>query len=158
MARSTRATLALAAAGVDFTLHDYDYDPRAASIGLQAAEALGVCPSLVLKTLMTTVDGAPVCVIVPSACEVSLKRLAAVVGGKAASMMPPKDAARMSGYVIGGISPFGQKRAVPLIIEHSALDHDMVYINAGRRGLQIRIDPRDIVQALGAKTHPIIAE
>lgn len=158
MARSTRATLALTAVGAEFSLHDYDYDSRAPSIGLQAAEALGVSPSRVLKTLMITVDGTPVCVIVPSDREVSLKRLAAVMDGKGAAMMLPIDAARMSGYVIGGISPFGQKRAVPVVVEQSALSHAAVYINGGRRGLQILIDPRDIVRILSAKTYSIIAQ
>ena len=100
-----------------FTLHAYDYDPDAASIGLQAAEALGVEPARVLKTLMAEVDGKPVCAVVPSDCEVSMKKLAGAFGAKAAKMMRPADAERLTGYHVGGISPFGQKKRVPVAIE-----------------------------------------
>src|SRR5882757_8225692 len=117
MSRTTRATLALENAGIGFTVHTYDYDPDAARIGLQAAEALGEDPSRVLKTLMAEVDGRPVCVVLPSDCEVSMKKLAAAFGGKTAQMMKAADAERLTGFVVGGISPFGQKRAVPTAIE-----------------------------------------
>ena len=95
--------------GIAFSLHAYDYDPEAASIGMQAAEAMGVAPHRVLKTLMADVDGKPVCVIVAADAEVSMKKLAAAFGGKAAKMMRPTDAERLTGYRVGGISPFGQK-------------------------------------------------
>src|SRR5215467_10587487 len=113
MSKVTPATRALAAAGVAFTVHNYDYDPDAESIGLQAAAALGEDPARVLKTLMALVDGKPVCVVVPSDQEVSMKKLAAAFGGKSASMMKAPDAERLTGFVVGGISPFGQKKAVP---------------------------------------------
>ena len=106
-----------------FTLHTYDYDPDAESIGLQAAEALGVEAARVLKTLMAEVDGKPVCAVVPSDCEVSMKKLAGAFGGKAANMMRPADAERLTGYHVGGISPFGQKKRVPVAIEETALVH-----------------------------------
>jgi Cys-tRNA(Pro)/Cys-tRNA(Cys) deacylase len=150
MSKTTRATLALEKLGVKFTLHSYDYDPGADSIGLQAAEALGVEPRRMLKTLMAEVDGKPVCVVVPSDCEVSMKKLAAAFGGKAAKMMRPADAERLTGYHVGGISPFGQKKRAPVAIEQTALGQSSVFVNGGQRGLQIELDPRDAVQAAGA--------
>src|SRR5690606_32085747 len=115
----------------------YAYDPDAESTGLQAAEALGEAPARVLKALMAHVDGKPVCVIVPSDHEVSMKKLAAAFGGKSAQMMKPADAERITGYKVGGISPFGQMRKVPAVIEERALAHDLVYVNGGQRGLQV---------------------
>src|SRR5882724_12932943 len=111
MSKTTRATQALEKLGVRFTLHAYDYDPEAESIGLQAAEALGVEPQRMLKTLMAEVDGKPVCAVVPSDREVSMKKLAAAFGAKAASMMRPAEAERLTGYHVGGISPFAPKKA-----------------------------------------------
>ena len=121
MSKTTRATQALAKLGMTFTLHTYDYDPDADSIGLQAASALGVAPNRMLKTLMAEVDGKAVCAVVPSDREVSMKKLASAFGGKAAKMMRPADAERLTGYHVGGISPFGQKKRVPVAIEESAL-------------------------------------
>lgn len=109
MSKTTRATQTLSKAGVAFSVHTYDYDPNAERVGLQAAEALGEDPSRVLKTLMAEVDGKPVCCVVPSDREVSMKKLAAAFGGKSAAMMKPADAERLTGYHVGGISPFGQK-------------------------------------------------
>src|SRR3954469_19631944 len=111
MAKGTPATVALTKAGVAFTLHEYDYDPDAARIGMQAAEALGVSPARLLKTLMAKAGNAVVCVLVPSNEEVSLKKLAAVVGSKDAAMLPAHEAERVTGYHVGGISPFGQRSA-----------------------------------------------
>ena len=119
MSRATRATKALEEPGVAFTVHSYDYDPDADRIGLQAAEALGEPPERVLKTLMALVDGKPACVIVPSDREVSMKKLAAAFGGKSAQMMKPAEAERVSGYKVGGISPFGQMRKLRTAIEDS---------------------------------------
>ncbi|WP_034992573.1 Cys-tRNA(Pro) deacylase [Beijerinckia mobilis] len=157
MSKTTPATLALQKAGVTFSLHAYDYDPSAERIGLQAAEAIGEPPSRVLKTLMAEVDGKPVCVVVPSDREVSMKKLAAAFGGKSAQMMKPADAERATGYKVGGISPFGQRRKVPTAIEENALAEDYVYVNGGQRGLQIRLAPNDALTALGAKSAPLIA-
>lgn len=153
MSKVTPATRALSAAGVAFTVHAYDYDPDAESIGLQAAAALGEDPALVLKTLMALVDDKPVCVIVPSDQEVSMKKLAAVVGGKSAQMMKPPEAERVTGFKVGGISPFGQRKPVRTVIEQSALAHDQVYLNGGQRGLQVRLRPgdvRDVLKAVAA--------
>jgi len=150
MSKTTRATQALTRLGVKFALHTYDYDPDADRIGLQAAEALGVAPHRVLKTLMAEVDGKPVCVVVPSDREVSMKKLAAAFAGKAASMMRPSDAERLTGYHVGGISPFGQKKRVPAAIEAAALVETSVYMNGGQRGLQAELDPKEAVRALGA--------
>lgn len=157
MSKTTRATQALSKAGVSFTLHTYDYDPTADRVGIQAAEALGEDPSRVLKTLMAEVDGKPVCVIVPSDCEVSMKKLASAFHGKSAAMMKPADAERLTGFVVGGISPFGQKKQVPTAIEEEALAHEAVYMNGGQRGLQVRLSPRDMVTALKAIAASVIA-
>ena len=150
MSRTTRATLALAKLGVKFTLHTYDYDPNADRIGLQAAEALGVEPRRMLKTLMAEIDGKPVCVVVPSDREVSMKKLAAAFAGKTASMMRPADAERLTGYHVGGISPFAPKKRVPVAIDQAALAETSVFLNGGQRGLQIELDPNDAVRALDA--------
>jgi Cys-tRNA(Pro)/Cys-tRNA(Cys) deacylase len=157
MSKTTRATQALEKLGVRFTLHFYDYDPDAESIGLQAAESLGVAPGRVLKTLMAEVDGKPVCAVVPSDCEVSMKKLASVFGGKAAKMMRPADAERLTGYHVGGISPFGQKKRVPLAIEAAALGHASVFLNGGQRGLQVELSPKDAVKAAGAIARSLTA-
>jgi Cys-tRNA(Pro)/Cys-tRNA(Cys) deacylase len=150
MSKTTRATQALGTLGINFTLHSYDYDPDADRIGLQAAEALGIAPRRVLKTLMAEVDGRPVCVVVPSDREISMKKLAAAFAGKTAGMMRPADAERLSGYHVGGISPFAQKKRVPAAIEAAALAEASVYLNGGQRGLQIELDPKDAVRALDA--------
>lgn len=157
MSRSTRATLALSAAGVKFDVIAYDYDPDADRIGMQAAESLGVSPSIVLKTLMAEVDGRPVCVVLPSDREVSMKKLAAAFGGKSANMMKPPVAEKVTGYVVGGISPFGQKKTVPAVFEIEAMAHDLVYMNGGQRGLQVRLAPAEAVAAAKAITAAVVA-
>jgi Cys-tRNA(Pro)/Cys-tRNA(Cys) deacylase len=157
MSKTTPATKALEKLGVKFTLHTYVYDSAADSIGLQAAEALGVEPGRVLKTLMAEVDGQPVCVVVPSDSEVSMKKLAAALGGKSAAMMRPADAERITGYHVGGISPFGQRKKVPVAIEQAAFSNLTVFVNGGQRGLQIELDPNDAAIAAGAHTHEITA-
>ena len=157
MSKETRATRALTQAGVAYTVHVYDYDPDADRIGVQAAEALGEPPERVLKTLMALVDGKPVCVIVPSDREVSMKRLAAAFHGKSAQMMKPADAERTTGYKVGGISPFGQMRRPKAAIEEQAMAQDLVYINGGQRGLQVRLSPRDAATVLDAVVAPVVA-
>ena len=157
MSKTTRATLALEKLGVTFTLHAYDYDPDADSIGLQAAEALGIAPGRMLKTLMAEVDGRPVCVVLASDREVSMKKLAAAFGGKTARMMRPADAERLTGYHVGGISPFAQKKRVPIAIDEAALVETGVFLNGGQRGLQIEIAPEDARKALGAKVAALVA-
>ncbi|AAK86091.1 prolyl-tRNA synthetase [Agrobacterium tumefaciens] len=158
MSKTTRATQMLTKAGIAFATVTYDYDPNADRIGLQAAEAIGEAPHLVLKTLMAELDGKPVCVVVPSDREVSMKKLAAAFGGKSANMMKPADAERATGYHVGGISPFGQKKQVPTAIEADAMVHDYVYMNGGQRGLQVRLSPRDAQKVLDAIVAPLVAE
>lgn len=157
MAKATRATAALEKAQAAFTVHAYDYDPDADRIGMQAAEALGELPRRVLKTLMVRLDGKPVCAVLPSDAQLSMKKLAAILGGKSAEMMKPAEAERVTGFKVGGISPFGQMRSVPTAIEAAALEEPYVFINGGQRGLQVRIDPRDAARVLGAKVAPIVA-
>jgi len=157
MSKTTPATKALQKLGVKFALHTYVYDSDAESIGLQAAEALGVPPYRMLKTLMAEVDDRPVCVVVPSDREVSMKKLASAFRSKVAKMMRPQDAERLTGYHVGGISPFGQKKPVPVAIEAAALGHSSVFINGGQRGLQVELDPNDAVKAAGAVTQALTA-
>ncbi|MCO6185524.1 Cys-tRNA(Pro) deacylase [Rhizobium sp. L1K21] len=155
MAKATRATQFLAKEGVDFTVHTYEYDPDADSIGLAAAAALGEPPSRVLKSLMAELDGKPVCVVLPSDKEVSMKKLAAALGGKSANMMKPAQAEKLTGYFVGGISPFGQKKTVPTVLEEAALSEPYVYMNGGQRGLQVRMTPQAALKALGGKAASI---
>ncbi|OAN57242.1 Cys-tRNA(Pro) deacylase [Sphingomonas sp. TDK1] len=157
MSKATRATRMLEAAKIAFSVHAYDYDPDADAIGMQAADALGETPARVLKTLMVKVDGKPVLAILPSDKQVAMKKLAAALGGKSAEMMKPADAERLSGYKVGGISPFGQMRALPAVIEESAALEPYVYINGGQRGLQVRLAPQDAAQLLRAKVTAITA-
>lgn len=154
---ATQALKLLEAAGVAVTLHPYDYDPKADSVGLQAAAALGIDPGLMLKTLMVEVDGKPACCVIPSDRQLSMKKVAAAFGGKAAEMMAVPKAEKLTGYKVGGISPFGQKRAVPTGIEVSACQAPKVWINAGQRGLLLGIAPAEALAALGAKALSLIA-
>ncbi len=157
MSRTTRATQILGQARADFTVHSYDYDPGSEKVGLQAAEALGELPYRVLKTLMIELDGKPACVVIPSDRELSMKKAATALGGKSAQMMKPADAERITGYHVGGISPFGQKKRVPVAIEETAMAEALVYINGGQRGLQVRLAPRDAAAVLGATVAALIA-
>jgi Cys-tRNA(Pro)/Cys-tRNA(Cys) deacylase len=146
----TPATVALDRAGTPYTLHSYDHDPRAESYGLEAATALGVDPARVFKTLLATLDGTPVVGIVPVEGRLDLKALARALGGSKAAMADPADAERLTGYVTGGISPVGQKRRLRTVLDASALDHDTVYVSAGRRGLEVELDPADLVTIIEA--------
>jgi Cys-tRNA(Pro)/Cys-tRNA(Cys) deacylase len=157
MSKTTRATQMLTKARIAFTTVTYDYDPSADRIGRQAAEAIGEAPHRVLKTLMAEVDGKPVCIVVPSDREVSMKKLAAAFAGKSAHMMKPADAERITGYHVGGISPFGQRKTVPTAIEETALGETHVYINGGQRGLQVKLSPRDAQAALNAVAASLVA-
>ena len=154
MARST--PVALTKAGVAFTLHEYDYDPNAARIGLQAAQALGVDPARLLKTLMAKAGNAVVCVLVSSDAEVSLKKLAAAAGAKEAAMLPPAEAERVTGYHVGGISPFGQRKRARVFIERAALAHATLILNGGRRGLQIELGAADLMRVLDATAAELV--
>ena len=149
-AGGTPATVALTRAGVAFTEHVYTHDPGATSYGTEAADALGLEPARVLKTLFASVDGRLVVGIVPVAGQLDLKALAAAVGGKKAAMAEPADAERATGYVVGGISPVGQKRAHPTVLDESAMAFDEVYVSGGRRGLDLGLAPDDLVRVTGA--------
>jgi Cys-tRNA(Pro)/Cys-tRNA(Cys) deacylase len=149
MAKSTPATLALEKAGIAFTLHEYEYDPNAERIGMQAAEALGIEPARLLKTLMARA-GDVVCVLAPSDREVNLKKLAHAAGAKSAAMLGAADAERITGYHVGGISAFGQKKRVRVFIEQSTLAFERIVVNGGRRGLQVELAPADLIRVLDA--------
>ena len=157
MSRATPATRALDAARIAYRLHTYTYDPDAPNIGLQAAAALGIAPARMLKTLMVELDGKPACAVLPVDHELSLKKLAAALGGKHAAMLAVPAAERITGYHVGGISAFGQKKRVPVAVERSALAHATVFCNGGQRGLQVELDPKDMVAVLGAKVAAIVA-
>jgi len=151
----TPATVALAAAGVAFTTHAYDHDPAAPSYGLEAAQALGLPADQVFKTLLAAVDGSLVVAVVPVAGKLDLKALAAAVGGKRAEMADPKAAERVTGYVVGGISPLGQKKPLPTVVDESAQLFDVVYVSGGRRGLDLGLAPDDLVALTQATTADI---
>jgi Cys-tRNA(Pro)/Cys-tRNA(Cys) deacylase len=153
----TPATLALTRAGVEFTEHAYRHDPGASSYGMEAAEVLGLDPQQVLKTLLVAVDPVTgpgratlVVGIVPVSAQLDLKAVAAAVRGKKAVMAAPADAERATGYVVGGISPVGQKRAHPTVLDESALGFDKVYVSGGRRGLDLGLSPADLIGVTGA--------
>jgi Cys-tRNA(Pro)/Cys-tRNA(Cys) deacylase len=148
----TPATVALTRARIDFTLHAYEHDPRATSYGDEAAAALGLDPRRVFKTLMASVDGRLAVAVVPVSGRLDLKALARALGGSKAVLADLAAAERATGYVAGGISPFGQKRPHPTVVDQSALDHPTVYVSAGRRGLDLEIAPTDLVAATGATT------
>ena len=150
MAKGTPATLALEKAGVAFTLHEYDYDPNAARIGMQAAEALGIEPGRLLKTLMARAGQEVVCVLLASDREVNLKKLAAAAGTKSAAMVGAQEAERITGYHVGGISAFGQRKRVRSFIDKPALAFPKLVMNGGRRGLQVELAADDAVRVLGA--------
>jgi Cys-tRNA(Pro)/Cys-tRNA(Cys) deacylase len=145
----------LARLGVPFTIHAYDHDPAAPSYGLEAAEALGVAADRVFKTLLADVDGRLAVGVVPVSGELDLKALAAAVGGKRATLAEPAAAERATGYVVGGISPLGQRKRLPTVVDQSALEFPTVFVSAGRRGLEVELAPADLVRLTGATTAPI---
>jgi Cys-tRNA(Pro)/Cys-tRNA(Cys) deacylase len=140
---------------VVFTLHAYDHDPRAASFGEEAVAALGVEAGRVFKTLLADVDGRLVVAVVPVAGRLDLKALAGAVGGRRAAMADPAAAERATGYVVGGISPLGQRRRLPTVVDASAAGHATIMVSAGRRGLEIELDPADLVRLTEAVTAPV---
>jgi Cys-tRNA(Pro)/Cys-tRNA(Cys) deacylase len=145
----TPATVALRRAGIPFTSHTYAHDPRSASFGLEAAAALGLEPAVVFKTLLAMVDGRPVVGIVPVSGSLDLKALAAAAGGRRAELADGADAQRLTGFVLGGISPVGQKRRLPTFLDVSAEDLPTVYVSGGRRGLDIGLAPADLLAVTG---------
>ena len=152
-AGGTPATVALTRAGIAFEVHPYEHDPRAESYGLEAAEALGVAPERVFKTLFATLDGSTLVVgVVPVTGQLDLKALARALGGSKAAMADPAAAERATGYVVGGISPVGQKRPHRTVVDESALTHPTIYVSGGRRGLDLELAPADLVAVTGAVT------
>ncbi|WP_433855886.1 Cys-tRNA(Pro) deacylase [Streptomyces kronopolitis] len=154
-AGGTPATVALTASGVPFTVHAYAHDPAAASYGEEAAKALGVAPEQVFKTLLAEVDGTLTVAVVPVSGSLDLKALAAAVGGKRAAMADPAAAERSTGYVRGGISPLGQRKRLPTVVDASAQGRPTVCVSAGRRGLEVELAPADLVALTGARVAPI---
>ncbi|MGZ4589551.1 MAG: Cys-tRNA(Pro) deacylase [Actinomycetes bacterium] len=156
----TPATVALTRAGVDFDLHPYEtqpHEPRAAapSYGEEAAAALGLSTDRVFKTLLARVDERLVVAVVPVSGSLDLKSLAAAAGGKRAAMAEPADAERATGYVVGGISPIGTRTALPTVVDETVADGPVVYVSAGRRGLQVSLAPDDLLRVTGATVAPI---
>lgn len=154
-AAGTPALIALQRAGVEHSVHAYEHDPAAESYGLEAAQALGLDPATVFKTLLAEVDGAATVGIVPVTGQLDLKALAAARGGKRAQMMEVSAAERLTGYVAGGISPLGQRKALPTVIDVSAEALPTIYVSGGRRGLDIGLAPEDLVRLTGATYAPI---
>ena len=153
----TPATAHLTREKIAFTLHPYDHDPRSEAYGDEAAQALGLPPERIFKTLIALVDGKPACAVVPVAGKLDLKAFAAAVGGKRAAMAEPAAAARMTGYVVGGISPIGQRTRLPVVVDESAQQFDTMYVSAGKRGLQLQLAPADLARATAASFAPIAA-
>ncbi len=155
VSKGTPATVALTQAKVPFEVHAYAHDPAAQSYGTEAAEAMGVPPERVFKTLLADVDGKLTVAVVPVSGQLDLKALATAAGGKKAAMADPAAAERATGYVLGGISPLGQRKKLPTVIDESALEYDTVFCSAGRRGLEIELAPADLVRLTSAHTAPI---
>ncbi|MFC8665360.1 Cys-tRNA(Pro) deacylase [Streptomyces sp. NPDC057199] len=151
----TPATVALTATGVEFTVHAYEHDPSHPSYGEEAAEAMGVSPDRVFKTLVADVDGELTVAVVPVAGSLDLKALASAVGGKRAAMADPAAAERSSGYVRGGISPLGQRKRLRTVLDASASAHATVCVSAGRRGLEVELAPEDLAKLTDAVLAPI---
>jgi len=153
--KGTPATALLAKQGVAHTLHAYDHDPKHDSYGLEAVEALGLDPERVFKTLVAEVDGKLTVGVVPVTGQLDLKALAAAAGGKRAKMAEAAAAQRATGYVLGGISPLGQRSRLPVVIDSSAQGFDTVFCSAGRRGLEVELAPGDLVRLTSATVAPI---
>lgn len=148
----TPAVQALERAGVPHVVRPYEHDPRAASYGREAAEALGTDPARVFKTLVADADRSLVVGVIPVAARLDLKALAAAVGARKATMADPQVAERATGYVVGGISPLGQRRSLPTVVDVSALEHQTVLVSGGRRGLDVELAPADLIALTDATT------
>jgi Cys-tRNA(Pro)/Cys-tRNA(Cys) deacylase len=153
--RGTAATALLERQGIPYTVHTYSHAPRHESYGSEASEALNVPAGRVLKTLVASVDGALTVGVVPVSAQLDLKALAAAAGGRKATMADAAAAERATGYVVGGISPIGQRRRLPVVVDASALEFPTVYCSGGRRGLEIELAPADLVRAASATVAPI---
>lgn len=151
----TPATAALTTAGIAFTSHTYEHDPRADSYGLEAADALGLDPDSVFKTLVVDIDGKPCVALVPVTTFVDLKAIARAGGGRTADLADPQAAQRLTGYVVGGISPIGQRKKLPTFIDESAQGLPVMYVSGGRRGFDIGLAPDDLQRITEATWAPI---
>jgi Cys-tRNA(Pro)/Cys-tRNA(Cys) deacylase len=151
----TLAVRSLQAAGVAFTVHEYQHDPNVRAFGLEAAAVLGLDPDCVFKTLVVTGDDVPAVAIVPVSRQLSLRAVGTALGRKRVEMGDPTLAQRVTGYVLGGISPFGQRRLLPTVIDESCVLYDTIYVSGGRRGLDLGVDPGDLIRVLGANVAPI---
>ncbi|WP_367040921.1 Cys-tRNA(Pro) deacylase [Streptomyces sp. Je 1-332] len=154
-AGGTPATVALTAAGAPYTVHAYEHDPAHPSYGEEAAQAMGVSPDRVFKTLVADVDGELTVAVVPVAGTLNLKALATAVSGKRAVMADPAAAERTTGYVRGGISPLGQRKKLRTVLDDSASGHATICVSAGRRGLEVELAPGDLARLTGAVLAPI---
>jgi len=148
--KGTPAIAAAERAGIAFTVHEYVHDPTAESYGLEAAEKLGLDPARVFKTLVADADGTLTVAIVPVESQLDLRAL-----GKRAAMADPKLAERTTGYVTGGISPLGQRKRLPTLLDESALAFETIHVSAGRRGLEIELAPADLLALTGGRATPI---
>ena len=153
--KGTPATAAVARANVEHRIHEYRHDPAAPSYGLEAAERLGVDPATVFKTLVADVDGRLAVAVVPVAARLDLKALAAAAGGRRAAMAEPADAERATGYVVGGISPLGHRKRLPVFLDESMQGRPTVMVSAGRRGLQLELAPADLARLSGGTFAPL---
>lgn len=153
----TPAVRALEAAGVAFTLHRFDHDPAVRDYGREAADAIGVDHDQVFKTLVVVADGRPAVAIVPVSAQLSLKGAGAALATKRVEMCPPPLAERTTGYVVGGISPLGQRKALPTVIDETCELWDTIYVSGGKRGLDIGLAPADLVRLLDATIAGITA-
>ncbi|MFH8486271.1 Cys-tRNA(Pro) deacylase [Streptomyces longisporoflavus] len=151
----TPATVALTAAGAAYTVHAYEHDPAHPSYGEEAAQAMGVSPDRVFKTLVAEVDGELTVAVVPVAGTLNLKALATAVSGKRAVMADPAAAERTTGYVRGGISPLGQRKKLRTVLDDSAPSHATICVSAGRRGLEVELAPGDLARLTDAVLAPI---
>jgi len=150
VAAKTPAIAAAEAAGISFRVHEYDHDPSTESYGLEAADKLSLDAATVFKTLVVDRDGTLTIAIVPVAQQLDLRAL-----GKRATLADATKAERATGYVLGGISPLGGRRKLPTLLDASALDHETIHVSAGRRGLEIELDPRDLVRLTNAEVKPV---
>jgi len=153
----TPAVLALDAAGIGYTIHEYERGDDLHDFGREAAEALGLSDDQVFKTLVVVVDEELVVAVVPVSCQLSMKRIAAALGAKKAAMCDPARAERSSGYIVGGISPIGQRKRLRTVVDETAELFDTVYVSGGRRGMDIGLAPDDLVAVLDAIVAPITA-
>jgi Cys-tRNA(Pro)/Cys-tRNA(Cys) deacylase len=155
MSGGTPATSVLDRARISYRTQGYSHDSRTDSYGAEAAAQLGLDPRQIFKTLIASVDTRLVCAVVPVAARLDLKALAAAVGGRKAELAEPAKAQRATGYVLGGISPLGHRSRIPVVVDESATGFELIYVSAGKRGLQLELAPADLIRAADARTAAI---